>query len=391
MGTYTRGVLESIYKINEITPKGILKYRVQTKRVNARCYSRAKAKKTRDSVRDAKTGQKSLSRKKIPQIKSMKDLYRSIRNLNLRQIKNNDTKKKRVKFVDSKEESVEKNTKNEIEENDLNYAQEHFINSKYVATAKSSQKKEHTKSTTAQSKDLVDKAPNEGSKRSVGQKSMASQREIDEPERQGQSGQKPSKQLDKITIRSIQDLFLMQKNRDASDSSLTEHSDRIIKSIKKLGLLRKNGSKEHKSDSIILDLQKQSTKPEKVPKSDKKKQKLKMILGRGKSKQTHFLSKLALTKFSKEVPCRQTPLPNPGQPRQIRTRPGSPNKQASKLMKLLGKSGRKHRMFTLGSSKLGSKPGKPKYNSTTSQSPNPKVFRFRNNSKKGGSGKQPNL
>lgn len=231
----------------------------------------------------------------------------------------------------------------------------------------------------------------DGSKLPLGQETTAKLKLGDGPERLAQSGSKSGKQLDKVTLRSIQDLFLLRKKRNTSDSSLTEHSDQLIKSINKLGLLRKNGKKEHKSDSIILDMQKQNARPEKVTKTEKKKQELKMILGRKKHKQTYLMNHLALAKFSKELPARQRTSPNPTQAKQTWTRPGSPNKQSSKLMKILNKSGRKNRVFTLGSSNFGSRHRLKNFNSTPSQSPNPKLFRLRNNSKKTGSVKQPNL
>ena len=92
-------ILSKIYKKNKITPKGLLKYKAKSKRVNPFCYSPPKKKKTRDSMYNKKNFKKSLSRKKLVKPKSMKKIFKSIRNFKIPKIKKIDEKKKRVKFV----------------------------------------------------------------------------------------------------------------------------------------------------------------------------------------------------------------------------------------------------------------------------------------------------
>ena len=92
--------LGTIYKPQKEHPKGILNYKVKSKRVNPFCYPPPKIKKKRESAFKDKSFKKSLSRKRVVRYKSMKDIYKSFRNLNLPKLKNIDSgKKKRVKFI----------------------------------------------------------------------------------------------------------------------------------------------------------------------------------------------------------------------------------------------------------------------------------------------------
>jgi hypothetical protein len=90
--------LKEIYQRNKHTPAGILKYKVKSKRVNPMCYKSTKSENIRKKSIGSKNQQKSLSRKKAPKYKSMKDVYQSFRNLKISKLKKATPKKKRVKF-----------------------------------------------------------------------------------------------------------------------------------------------------------------------------------------------------------------------------------------------------------------------------------------------------
>ena len=95
MSISTRSILQNIYRVNKLTPKGVLKYKAKSKRVNPLCYSPPKRKKFRRS--EQVMNKKSLSRKRMKKLKHMKELYKSFKNLNIPKLKHNH-KTKRVKF-----------------------------------------------------------------------------------------------------------------------------------------------------------------------------------------------------------------------------------------------------------------------------------------------------